>query len=1143
MLGWSKAIVFVMLGQAIIATPPAELLPVPPRPASSALEKPVLLPGPVRHAAQPSRGLLGEGEQDNTPAAPVRLEPVFTSLHLGGRVVRDPFGVSSRDTWLMEARLQFSTNEADAVLPLGFSGLKLTHAELNGKTPRWTADKDELALLVAEPGRHTLILHARVPVQQVGAERRFAASLERVPRAAITSLDVVLPYVVQGASVKGAGPLELHAAEKTPEEVALQLAVGLGVGPVQARTRVAAEALGVLSQLEFGWHLPSPQGTRPLFAVTGTQDIVIRDKLVETEARLTLELREGTANRLRLKLPPLSRALTVWDDGRKTQLKATLDVKTDEATVLLLTPLTAESGPFTLLLQFTQTHKGAGDTLNLGRLELLDAFGSTQTGAVQVQTAADFQVRFLRNSGQRSATQFSYSQQPFLITAVLEPPTPIHPLLEARPSYRLQLTPAVLALTCEWNITRLARISVTEWEVRWPEGFVLDRRGLPSGVRVEEPVDGLVRVYLRDALTQASATQPFKLTLEGWLPAPGRNQAVFEPPVLVRAAGDYQGRRTRGDVLTLAGEWHFARSPFDIFLKSETTGLVTTSGRGAEIDSALRGPLSYVVEPRSMATPWRVGLGWETPRIEMTSRIEAYLAPRQLQIVQTLHIPAGARLQERLWVRLPTGVEAVSGARLRGLHADGATERPLDEFVRFEASRNVGDTVEKAVRIPAGLVGSWDLVFEWSLPVKEEALSGKWAMRFVQPEAIASVGKTELRAWAARDLRISLAEDADPWQAAPASDLAGTSVLPALEAHTDMLAPLPMEIGRMASALPDLVAERALVEVAIAQHDRAEMRASWFFLQVRTTELCFRLPAGVVLGRVRLNGMEVPAPEAASTQEGPQVRIVLEPKQLARSCVLEVEYRAPAFWRLGMVLQAPVLQGNAVIGTLRWRVELPTGQVCIYHGPSAAGEQAWRWNGVLLPPLARRQAGEMASWLATELGSMAGSTEQASLSFSSSGGLPQLWLVVVPAQAWMLGCSLLVLLVGLAGLGRRSRTGVVLLLTVLLGLAALAVYSPELLLAFAAGAQPGLLALAVVLSILWVRRRRWQRRVLLLPSFARRKMGSTLQRPASSVHGPKPASTIDAPATPDGSSPPAARAAATATASPESPSSAARSEA
>jgi hypothetical protein len=1081
MSGVTQALLILLLGQA---TPAPEILPVLPRPPQ---------------VGQPPA-------QADRPVAPVRGDPVFTSLHLGGRVVRDATGLSTRDYWVLEARLRFTTTQADVVVPIGFSGLRLTTAQLDGALPRWTTDEAGLAIIVAEPGQHTLMLTARVPVQQPSGDRRFVASIEQIPRAAITSIDVTLPYQVQSAAVKGGGSLDILPAIPLPSN---QMVSGAAQSAARLRVRVYSEALGVLSAMELSWQLPSPRGAAAVYAVTGTQEVTVRERVAETEARLSIELREGTSSRIRFRLPPGARNLVVWDDARKTQLKATLDLKTDEVTLILPAPLAGERNTLTLLLQFLQPHKGTGDTLSLGRLELLDAFGSTQSGSLQIQVAADLHLRFLRNPGQRSAGQFAYGQQPYLVVAQLETPTPIAPVVEARPNYRVQVSPTVLAIACEWQITRLSRLAVAEWEVRWPEGFVLDRRNLPPGVRVDEPVDGLVRVHLRDPLTQVSTLQPYRLTLEGWLPAVGMTQASFEPPVLLRAGGEHLGRRLKTEVLGQSGDWTFARGPFDLVLRGETSGLQNAKGWPAETNQVFRGPATFVVDPRAAASPWRVALAWEAPKVEVQTRVEAYVTTDRVQIVQSLVVANATRLPERLWVNLPPGLENVSGGRLRGMLAESGVERAIDEAIRFESVRAAAEGSDKALRLPSGLTGSCELVFEWTFSPQDDWFRATLPLAFLTPDtAIVMAAGAEVRVWTAVDVRVVLADGDKSWQAKLPTAGPDAEATPALHAAAASLQPLPWRAERVASAAPDLVAERVLVEVGGRSGERWLVRASYWFSQVRRLPVQMRLPEDALVTKVRVNGLDAPA-FAVGNEAAPLLTLALEPRQLARTCLLEVTYRIPAPRRWDMAIESPVLLGQAIVGAVRWRIEVPENWVSVYNSPSVLGEQSWRWLPWLRPAAPKRQAAEMAAWLSPSLTPFASSPEGPALSFGSAETPPTLRMVLVPQQAWVLCCSLFVLIVGVIAACYRTRLSFVLLALTLAGLIAVGVLAQQLCLAFLAGAQPGMLALGLVLAILFVRRRRWQRSMLLLPGFSRQRVGSTLQRPPI-TKAPRPASTHEA---------------------------------
>jgi hypothetical protein len=133
-----------------------------------------------------------------------------------------------------------------------------------------------------------------------------------------------------------------------------------------------------------------------------------------------------------------------------------------------------------------------------------------------------------------------------------------------------------------------------------------------------------------------------------------------------------------------------------------------------------------------------------------------------------------------------------------------------------------------------------------------------------------------------------------------------------------------------------------------------------------------------------------------------------------------------------------------------------------------------------------------------------------------------------PQLAWLLGCSLGLLAVGLGlwALARRAwrgRVGAAFVFWLVLALkaaaaAAAALFTPAVLWNAAYGAAPGAAVLALALLVQWGLHARYRRQIVFLPNFRRSRSGSSLVRGGGSSQRPHgEPSTVDAPR-PGGSS-------------------------
>src|SRR5262249_16105183 len=211
--------------------------------------------------------------------------------------------------------------------------------------------------------------------------------------------------------------------------------------------------------------------------------------------------------------------------------------------------------------------------------------------------------------------------------------------------------------------------------------------------------------------------------------------------------------------------------------------------------------------------------------------------------------------------------------------------------------------------------------------------------------------------------------------------------------------------------------------------------------------------------------------------------------------------RGPAWLRavgpFQTFLQPPRICGDINHAAVRWQVVLPADWVTLYDSGTLPLEQSWGWRGWLLAAHPSASQAEMEYWLHEpgEPGSADPNIAVYPSIASRRTDLDPLQIVHVQQQLWLLGCSLVLLLIGL-GLYflRPGRIGLWFALLLLSGGAvAAALLWPDVLSAVIYGCEPGLLALLAVLGMQWMLQLRYRRQVAFLPSFKRAKSsGSSL---------------------------------------------------
>jgi hypothetical protein len=205
-------------------------------------------------------------------------------------------------------------------------------------------------------------------------------------------------------------------------------------------------------------------------------------------------------------------------------------------------------------------------------------------------------------------------------------------------------------------------------------------------------------------------------------------------------------------------------------------------------------------------------------------------------------------------------------------------------------------------------------------------------------------------------------------------------------------------------------------------------------------------------------------------------------------------------WRLLTTFHPPLLRGQVFLGRVRWQIGLPAGVVPLYPADGASAEQRWGWRGWMPAPRAALSSADLERWFSGAESDTRSDEEPSLVCWQTS--LTPLHLVHMSQIAWLLLCSLLMLVLGLGlyyvALSRGQFWTVVAGLSLLVVLAG--VLWPNVLPAVVYGCEPGLLILGLVFGFLWVRQQRYRRQLVFMPGFSRLKTGSSLVRSKGSSH-------------------------------------------
>jgi hypothetical protein len=437
------------------------------------------------------------------------------------------------------------------------------------------------------------------------------------------------------------------------------------------------------------------------------------------------------------------------------------------------------------------------------------------------------------------------------------------------------------------------------------------------------------------------------------------------------------------------------------------------------------------------------------------------------------------------------------------------------------------------------------VVFSYVIPLtKRETVAGRRTvdLGLLWPEGTTRC-ETRLHLWgrdAATSFRPTLVDG--PWEELPTEAVPDHPSLPALVLRgSGVDLPLKLSlteitgIGPGSLAQTDLIGERVLIFVSVAESGRQDYTARFRFHRERAAAIEFELPAPpaaiglhVLLGRKLLDQVQV-LDESGSIGNASSGRIIRVPLQRLPDTTVELtlEYqlppdpgagRAAAGW--SWAFAPPQVRGPVWVEDARWYVELPDDGVFLNWSAKATLQQKWG-RRKFLPAL--RPASTLAD---IEAWFHAGSTgDDATDDFLPESNSPEgvavaravdlspLRLTHAPRSGWVLACSLVVLAAGLALNGLRRIVWLFWLalaaLPVLLGVIALR--WPQPVTAGLVAGAPGAIVLGLVLLAQWLLRRRYHRRVVFMPGFTRIPAAeSSKSRSPSSQQRLQP-STVDAP--------------------------------
>lgn len=1010
------------------------------------------------------------------------------------------------DFLICRAEFVFSTEQPRTIVPLGFLGGHLLGlGELDGKTPILEASEDGFSVRVDKEGDHQLALQFRVPAQ---IKKSTTGGIERGVKLGLAETAVTVVSLELPANVKELRCNDALEKTKTPGRWLIGLEKSKG--------------------LNLAWKEPAPASGVAAPKAEGQINVRVDDKDANVSARLILQDTRLQTKEWRIATPPSAKVEVEAPPGGLTYELVPADgkgiytLKTSEAT--------AERWQVTVT--WSVPRPNPGPRVPFGPLEVL---GAQQTGTITVTMpqAVSFgqrlvftrseAVRQLKNGETEAVFEYTLdknSKQPANMKAPLE----VEWRFEKNQA-RTEVEHAIQlrAAPDGWQIDTTTRIKVTalfsaisaidlKLPAPWPRGLPLAATAAPG-----MPFPG--------ALPWPGI---WKALGPPWAQAEAEEYALFEEgnvgsprPVTRDATGKTRVLWERGPAkqATLILRNTYRLPPPSQRVRLEMPRPINVQDRGAKVSiqadervELLDGPAGAEeavpdrdhFEQSFEQAPTFIDLAWRPFQREIVakSQIDIDLREHSAQVQQTLRFPRprGSDVKNpTIELILPAGVDQVTAS------AGG-------QIAMVDSARH------KAWLRPIAGEGDIDVVLQYDLAVKEKKLE-------VTPiwPALASRKDAKVRVWTppGSDARIS----ADTgrlgvWKERGIEGAPERKGFPALVlvGHAPAL-PLVLDIEESAaSTLAAFLADRALIGVQIGPDGSQEVQARYFVRKLNADHLDIELP--IPLSRFRdrpvfMLGRDLLGKWKILDAGEKVVRVRLHPDHAKLPAILEIAYTVPAeaierssFYRT--TLYAPILRSEAVIGQMRWRLDLATAQIAAMPGRNVRADVQWGLQGWLPTPEAGVTTAELESWL-TGKETAGQSSGPPGFAFWRVSNQPET-VYHLPRQWWLLGCSGIFLIVTLgAYLAPWSRRvfgaifAAIVIVFVVLALGWPAAYTPVLF-----GVQPGVGLFLIFIGAHWLLQVRSRRRLVFLPGFARAKPGSTMVR-ANSARRPREASTVDAP--------------------------------
>jgi hypothetical protein len=905
--------------------------------------------GSIVLSAERYQSIMDELNRLRREVAIRQADFVFASCFIRGRIA----AVAKQPRAELKIELSFRTTVAEQRVPLPLSGLQLTAAELDGGLPPWQVEREQIVLLVPEPGSHRLVLEGTCNLEGHGSEHRL--KLERFPPSLITALELLVPGAVGQAQIRG-GPR-------------------LAVEPTSSGSRLKGDGLGPLPQLDLTWR-DSATAAAPL-TVSGTIRHALTEQQFDIDARLRLEGGREAVSELRLRLASIPKDLEVEQaTGEGTQPLTWSEAGPNESDVLVIKlphAWRAESGPLQLRLRGNFLWSGPAA---LGVLEVLQPPPSRQSGLVVIRASPGLPLRLLpgnvlagdvRELPERDAAGavqvFRYGRQPVRLEARLEP-VRLEQLAEVRLTHFVHFTPGRAVLSCDLEVLRLRRFAVQEIVIGVPAGWRVDNRSAtqPLVAQTEES-RGQLHVKLVNRITT-----PFRLRLEGELVGSTYDRVNFELPRVIELREEpgqsFPSLRivARQERVVIDGD------DVEVRLDAGTAGLIDEQNRPPSMEAPLLLPAVLLVSESSRRSPdrpsARLALFWRARQARVNGAAEVFVDRQRMQIRQILIWHWPQRVPAQVALEAPAGVTIAPTAEFEP-DCEAPTTRihlPLSRRIR-------GDTATITLDLPPRVGTRSRLVITFDVSLQLDTSPIPLPLQWLRPMAaeIAWDGGWPVTFWSTRQVRL----EGPAMLPVPSA----TAVAPQAGFRLESWdSPCPVRAARTLPRRPAAVAESAEVSVITSGErstsDLSVVRVTWRWrlAQVHDSRLLLKCPWPSE--RVRLHQATIDtlplAPdnlELTTDENGHlQVGLPIELSLLPRSFCLALEGSVSSGSSQWGVRRVPTWEWPAetTMVSSRWWLRLPVSQTIVDTPATVVAsdesESYWElWDGHLSQELEWRE--------------------------------------------------------------------------------------------------------------------------------------------------------------------------------------------